>query len=93
LSRQIVAVITQTGLRGNFPVGLIGSSFNAGDVFVGPLSDAVQEHSPEARIERVQLAPVSGSLLLAARACGRADGLRVTDLTLLIEQTLARQPF
>jgi N-acetylglucosamine kinase-like BadF-type ATPase len=93
LSRQIGAVITQTDLRGNFPVGLIGSSFNAGDVFVGPLSDAVQQHSPEARIERVQRAPVGGSLLLAARACGRADGLRATDLTLLIEQTLAREPF
>ena len=92
LGRQIGAVITQTGLRGGFPVGLIGGAFNAGDVFVGPLSDAIRERSPEARIERVQMAPVAGSLLLAARACGRADGLRAADLARLIEETLARKP-
>jgi glucosamine kinase len=92
LSRQIGAVITQSGLRGAFPVGLIGGAFKAGDVFVGPLSDAVRESAPEARIERVQMVPVGGSLLLAARACGRADSLRPADLTRVIEETLARKP-
>jgi N-acetylglucosamine kinase-like BadF-type ATPase len=78
LSRQIGAVITQTGLRGAFPVGLIGGAFKAGDVFVGALSDAVRESAPEARIERIQMVPVGGSLLLARRArarqIGRASG-------------------
>jgi N-acetylglucosamine kinase-like BadF-type ATPase len=92
LGRQIGAVISQTGLWGGFPVGLIGGAFKAGEVFVGPLRDAVRERSPEARIERVQMAPVGGSLVLAARACGRADSLRATDLTRLIEEKLALRP-
>jgi glucosamine kinase len=89
LSRQIGAVIEQTGLQGRFPVGLIGGAFKAGGVFVGPLTDAVRERAPEASIEHVQLAPVGGSLLLAARACGRAERLRAADLERLIDETLA----
>jgi N-acetylglucosamine kinase-like BadF-type ATPase len=92
LSRQIGAVIEQTGLQGGFPVGLIGGAFKAGDVFVDPLTDAIHERSPEARIERVQLAPVGGSLLLAARACGRAESVRAADLVRLIDEALARKP-
>jgi N-acetylglucosamine kinase-like BadF-type ATPase len=92
LSRQIGAVIEQTGLQGGFPVGLIGGAFKAGDVFVDPLTDAIHERAPEAHIERVQLAPVGGSLLLAARACGRAASLRASDLARLVDETLARKP-
>ncbi len=38
LAGQIAAVIRQTGLEGEFPVGLIGSAYKAGAVFVDPLT-------------------------------------------------------
>jgi N-acetylglucosamine kinase-like BadF-type ATPase len=92
LSRQIGAVIEQTELQGEFPVGLIGSAFKAGGVFMGPLTEAVHEYAPRARVARVEMAPVGGSLLLAARACCRAAELEPAELARLIEEALARQP-
>jgi N-acetylglucosamine kinase-like BadF-type ATPase len=92
LSRQIVAVITQTGLQGSFPVGLIGGVAKAGAVFMGPLTEAVQERAPQAEVSRVEMAPVGGSLLLAARACGRADTLDSEALSRRLDEALTRQP-
>ncbi len=89
LSEQIAAVIDQTGLTGDFPVGLIGSAFKAGAVFVEPLTAAVHEHAPEARVSVVEMAPVGGSLLLAARACDRGDALDQAELSRLIDDALA----
>jgi glucosamine kinase len=89
LGEQIAAVIRQTGLQGVFPVGLIGSAFKAGAVFVEPLTRAVHEHAPEARVAVVEMAPVGGSLLLAARACDRGDALDQTELSRLIDDALA----
>ncbi len=71
-----------------FPVGLIGSAFKAGAVFVEPLTRAVHERAPAARIAIVEMAPVGGSLLLAARACGGDDGLDNAELTRLIDAAL-----
>jgi glucosamine kinase len=75
LGEQILAVIRRTGLAGGeqdapFPVGLIGSAFKAGPIFVDPLSDAIHAVAPLAQIDAVEMAPVGGSLLLAARAAG-----------------------
>jgi glucosamine kinase len=92
LGRQVGAVLEQTGLRGSFPVGLIGGAFNAGAVFLEPLTAVIHERAPEASVARVQLAPVGGSLLLAARACGRAESLEPAELTRLIDEALARRP-
>jgi glucosamine kinase len=89
LGEQIAAVIHQTGLSGAFPVGLIGSAFKAGAVFVEPLTRAVHEHAPEARVAVVEMAPVGGSLLLAARACDRGDALDPAALSRLIDDALA----
>jgi N-acetylglucosamine kinase-like BadF-type ATPase len=85
LAEQIAAVIHQTGLVGDFPVGLIGSAFKAGAVFVEPLTAAVHEHAPDARVAVVEMAPVGGSLLLAARACDRGDALDQAELSRLID--------
>jgi len=90
LTAQIAAVIAQTGLSGAFPVGLIGSAFKAGRVFLEPLTRAIHEHAPEAAVEPVAMAPVGGSLLLAARACGRADELEAHELEALIDDALGR---
>ena len=101
LGTQVAAVIRQTGLgtAGDggedgertepFPVGLIGSAFRAGDVFLRPLSDAILALAPGARISVVKMAPVGGSLLLAARACGRSEALRADALAEMIDGALA----
>ena len=70
-------------------MGLIGSAFKAGAVFVEPLTRAVHELAPEARILVVEMAPVGGSLLLAMRACGCEGALSVTELERLLDEALA----
>jgi N-acetylglucosamine kinase-like BadF-type ATPase len=92
LSRQVGAVIEQTELGGSFPVGLIGGVFKAGGVFLEPFTEAIRERAPDARVARVEMAPVGGSLLLAARACGRAEELDPAELSRLLDEALARQP-
>jgi len=95
LAEQIVAVIRQIGLDGDsgehdFPVGLIGSAFKAGRVFVEPLTSVIHECAPGARVGAVELAPVGGSLLLAARACGNGDAIEAGELARLIDAALKR---
>jgi glucosamine kinase len=75
LSAQIAAVIEHTGLEGAFSVGLIGSAFKAGEVFVGPLTRAIHELAPQAQVSTVEMAPVGGCLLLAERASGAGGAL------------------
>jgi N-acetylglucosamine kinase-like BadF-type ATPase len=84
LGEQIAAVIRQTGLGGDFPVGLIGSAFKAGAVFVEPLTRAIHACAPQARVGAVEMAPVGGSLLLAARACGNGDAIAADELSVLV---------
>jgi N-acetylglucosamine kinase-like BadF-type ATPase len=85
LAAQTTAVIAQTGLSGEFPIGLIGSTFKAGAVFVEPLTRAIHGQAPKALVATVQMAPVGGSLVLAARACGRAEEVSADELTALID--------
>jgi N-acetylglucosamine kinase-like BadF-type ATPase len=89
LAQQIAAVIAQTGLEGEFPVGLIGSAYKAGAVFVDPLTRSIHEHAPAARVAVVEMAPVGGSLLLAARACTAERALEELDLEGLLDAALA----
>jgi len=94
LAAQVAVVIDQTGLAGGsaagrpFPVGLIGSAFKAGAIFVEPLAAAITQSAPQARVSVVEMAPVGGSLLLAARACGRRDELDQAELSRLIDAGL-----
>ncbi len=86
LGEQVLAVISRTGLTGEaFPVGLIGSAFRAGEVFTEPLTEAVHAVAPEADVFPVDMAPVGGSLLLAARACGHDGAIPVDELARLID--------
>jgi glucosamine kinase len=91
LGRQVAAVIEQTGLTGEFPVGLIGSAFKAGALFVEPLAAAVHRVAPRARVAVVEMAPVGGCLLLAARACGREHAVDPAELKPLLDAVLARE--
>jgi glucosamine kinase len=100
LAEQIVAVIRETGLgdgdgdgsgdggEREFPVGLIGSAFKAGAVFIEPLTRAIHECAPCARVGTVEMAPVGGSLLLATRACGNGEAIAATELAPLIDDAL-----
>ncbi len=90
LGGQIAAVIEQAELTGSFPVGLIGSAYKAGEILVGPLRRRIAQSSPEAQITRVEMAPVGGSLTLAARAAGRQEKLDFDGLGALIDAALAR---
>ncbi|HEY2397464.1 MAG TPA: BadF/BadG/BcrA/BcrD ATPase family protein [Solirubrobacteraceae bacterium] len=89
LGRQIHAVLEQTGLEGDFPVGLIGGAWAAGGVYIDPLAAEIHERAPGARVELVELAPVGGSLLLAARACGCAGRVEPAELRGLIAEAVA----
>jgi N-acetylglucosamine kinase-like BadF-type ATPase len=84
LGEQIAAVIRETRLEGEFPVGLIGSAYKAGPVFVEPLTRAIHECAPHARVGTVEMAPVGGSLLLAVRACGNGEAIAAAELAELI---------
>jgi len=90
LGAQIRAVLANTGLTGAFPVGLIGSAFRAGEVFVSPLTDAIRGFAPEARVFAVEMAPVGGSLLLALRACGCEGAIGAEELGGLIHSAVGR---
>jgi glucosamine kinase len=98
LGGQIAAVIHRTGLAtpgeggqpaAAFPLGLIGSAFRAGAVFVEPLLEVIYQAAPRARVSVVDMAPVGGSLLLAARACGRGEAIAPMELSPMIDLALA----
>lgn len=91
LGRQVVAVIEQTGLSGDFPVGLIGSAFKAGALFVKPLTTVIHEIAPLATVAVVEMAPVGGCVLLAARVAGREQAVEPTELKSLLDAALARE--
>ncbi len=84
LGRQITAVIEQTGLVGEFPVGLIGSAFKAGALFVEPLTEVVHRVAPQARVAVVEMAPVGGCLLLAAGRGRRRAADRLGDVEAVV---------
>jgi N-acetylglucosamine kinase-like BadF-type ATPase len=88
LGGQVAAVIEQAGLEGAFPVGLIGSAYKAGEVFLAPLRRRIAQSAPDAQISPVELAPVGGSLLLAAKACGQEGCIDAEHLATLIERAL-----
>jgi glucosamine kinase len=101
LGEQIAAVIRQAGLAGDgaagdgeagageFPVGLIGSAFKAGPVFVEPLTRAIHACAPGASVAKVEMAPVGGSLVLAVGACGASERVDVQELARKIDAALA----
>jgi N-acetylglucosamine kinase-like BadF-type ATPase len=99
LGAQIVAVARQSGLAAGpggvedaFPVGLIGSAFKAGELFVEPLVSTVRRVAPRARVSVVEMAPVVGSLLLAARAGGREQDTGPKDLSALVAAQAGASP-
>ena len=91
IGRQVAAVVEQTGLVNDFPVGLIGSAFKAGALFVESFAAHVHRIAPQARVEVVEMAPVGGCLLLAARVAGREQAVSPLELKSLLDGVLARE--
>ncbi len=77
-------MIRGAGLSGIFPVGLIGSAFKAGPLFIDPLGAAIHAVAPGAQVAVTQMEPVGGSLLLAARACGSPTAIEPDELSRLL---------
>ncbi len=91
LAKQIAAVVEQTALTGEFPVGLIGSAFKAGELFVSPLAAAIHELAPQAQVAVVEMAPVGGCVLLAALTAGRREVVDPAELKPLLDAALAQE--
>jgi N-acetylglucosamine kinase-like BadF-type ATPase len=89
LGDQVAAVIAQTGLEGSFPIGLIGSTYKAGEIYLDPLRARIAQAAPSAEISQVEMPPAGGSLLLAAVACGMRGQLDGKELAELLGAALA----
>lgn len=67
LASNVNAVIKQLNLQNQkFDLVLIGSIFKAGEQYISPFRQSVQSFAPGARLVKLSLPPVVGSVLLAA---------------------------
>lgn len=92
LGGQVAEVARRTGMAqaDSFPVGLVGSVFKAGELFVTPLGEVIHRAAPGARLQIAEMAPVGGSLQLALRACDSSEAVSSERLRELLEQALAQ---
>ncbi|CAI7974288.1 glucosamine kinase [Frankia sp. Hr75.2] len=70
LADQVRTVIDRLGLTGEFPVSLVGGTFNSGPPFLDAFTARVTTASPGARLVRPRMSPAAGAVLLAARLAG-----------------------
>lgn len=71
LAANVNAVIRQLDLQKvNFDLVLIGSIFKAGEQVLQPFQQAVHNFAPGAKLVRLSVPPVVGSVLLAAETIG-----------------------
>ena len=92
LAQQIAAVIHRTGLAGRVPGGPDRQRLQGGcGVRRAAHAGDPRARAPEAQVAVVEMAPVGGALLLAARACGAEEALAGIDLAALIEEAVAER--
>lgn len=66
-----VGVIRQLGIgQESFDVVLVGSLYNGGPLFTGPLAAVIHAEAPGARLVRLAAPPVVGAALLGMQAAG-----------------------
>jgi N-acetylglucosamine kinase-like BadF-type ATPase len=70
LARMVCTVIEVLDFPETFPVVLVGGTFGSGSPFLTPFAAAVHEVRPGASLIHPRVAPVGGSVWLAARAAG-----------------------
>jgi glucosamine kinase len=92
LASQIEVIHRVLHFDGPAEVTLIGSAFQAGEVFIGPLRDRLRHVTGGADFSPPRLPAVGGSLWLAARAAGVESRLRADDLAASLEAELRRLP-
>lgn len=67
LGLNVNAVIRQLEFQNlNFEIVMIGSVFNAGEIYTKPFKQTVLEHAPKAEFLHLSVPPVVGAILLAA---------------------------
>ena len=77
LALQINTVFDRLSFDTPPKVGLIGSTFHAGEIFTGPLRKKLRRVLGDNDFAPIQLPPVGGSVWLAARAAGVAGQLDI----------------
>lgn len=66
LAENVNAVIRQLNLEDDiFDLVMIGSIFNAGEIFLNPFRETVHAYAPRAKLVRLSVPPVVGAVLLA----------------------------
>lgn len=66
LGTAAVAVIRKLGLeKSSFPIGCVGSVFNAGEMLTGMMKEIIGAAAPNARLEPPQMAPCHAAALMA----------------------------
>lgn len=71
LAESTKAVIHQLNLQGSsFEIVLVGSLFKAGEIYIAPFREAITAFAPDAKLVRLSVPPVVGSVLLAAETAG-----------------------
>lgn len=89
LAEQVNTVIRRTGLTGAFPLGLVGSSWKAGELLLDPFERSVRTVAPEAVLAVPDMPPAGGSLIVAAMAAGVRDKLDAERLPELFVKAMA----
>ncbi len=84
-------MIEQTGLAGDFPVGLIGSAFKAGALFVEPLAAAIRRSPRKPGGGRGDGACRRLSLARRARWPAASGRWTPRELKSLLDAVLARE--
>jgi N-acetylglucosamine kinase-like BadF-type ATPase len=90
LARQIEVVHSFLQFDGPAEVTLIGSTFHAGEVFIGPLREHLQQVTGGKDFSVPQLPPVGGSLWLASRAAGAEARLDARQLAASLAAALGK---
>jgi N-acetylglucosamine kinase-like BadF-type ATPase len=80
LARQIEVIHTTLQFDGPADVTLIGSTFRAGEVFLGPLRERLRPVLGDRDFSAPRLPPAGGSLWLASRAAGVETRLHADDV-------------
>jgi glucosamine kinase len=88
LATQIEVIHRVLEFGGPTEVTLIGSAFQAGEVFTGPLRERLRPVTGGAEFSAPRLPAVGGSLWLAGRAAGVETRLRADELAASLDEAL-----
>ncbi|HTT52987.1 MAG TPA: BadF/BadG/BcrA/BcrD ATPase family protein [Streptosporangiaceae bacterium] len=88
LSRQVAVIHTTLQFGGPTDVTLIGGTFQAGEVFLGPLREQLRPVLGDRDFSMPRLPPAGGSLWLASRAAGAETRLRADDVAAALRAAL-----